>query len=363
MARSREPGPDRCRASRLRHPNRPAALRILTATSISLKPNMATRARRSWPTASRCRAAAGNIWSAVPIRSPATPITLPRTHRIRLSGWPPGTAPRSTAAAPPTARSTTWPRFTAAHPTMPLPSYARVTNLSNGYSIIVRVNDRGPYHGGRVMDVSSRVADVLDFKGVGTARVKVEYVGPAPMEGSDDSQLLASLRTDGSQANMIGYSAPVMMAAAQTETIFSFFSAAVARRRRRQPEPAPVEVASRPRTGARAAARTRARGGCRTSARGRDASTLLSAPRSAIRQPHVASSAAAVAPVRSRRQSQRSRRRGRRDFATPTCRHAAASARSPCQRGKSALLRPTLLRPLKPTPPDAFDRAEDQSPH
>src|SRR5271156_5988694 len=117
--------------------------------------------------------------------------------------------------------------LSAAHPTMPLPSYARVTNLGNGYSVIVRVNDRGPYHGGRVMDVSSRVAEVLDMKAMGTARVKVEYVGPAPMEGSDDSQLLASLRTDGSQANMIGYSAPVMMASAaaeQADTIWSFFS-------------------------------------------------------------------------------------------------------------------------------------------
>src|SRR5271163_4174488 len=114
--------------------------------------------------------------------------------------------------------------LSAAHPTMPLPSYARVTNLENGYSVIVRVNDRGPYHSGRVMDVSSRVADVLDMKAMGTAKVKVEYVGPAPMQGSDDSQLLASLRTDGSQANMIGYSAPVMMAAAPVETIFSFFS-------------------------------------------------------------------------------------------------------------------------------------------
>ena len=134
--------------------------------------------------------------------------------------------------------------FTAAHPTMPLPSYARVTNLSNGYSIIVRVNDRGPYHGGRVMDVSSRVAGVLDFKGAGTARIRVEYVGPAPMEGSDNSQLLASLRTDGSAANMIGYSAPVMMAAAPVETIFSFFSGRGGAAR--PPEPAPVEVAGRP---------------------------------------------------------------------------------------------------------------------
>jgi len=107
--------------------------------------------------------------------------------------------------------------LSAAHPTMPLPSYARVTNLTNGYSVIVRVNDRGPYHGGRVMDVSSRAADVLDFKGSGTARIKVDYVGPAPMEGSDDNELLASLRTDGSPASINGGSSffPVMVATQQ----------------------------------------------------------------------------------------------------------------------------------------------------
>jgi rare lipoprotein A len=132
--------------------------------------------------------------------------------------------------------------LSAAHPTMPLPSYARVTNLGNGYSVIVRVNDRGPYHGGRVMDVSSRVADVLDMKAMGTAKVKVDYVGPAPMEGSDDSQLLASLRTDGSPANMIGYSAPVMMASAaagQTDTIWSFFSGGGRGGQQAQPQPQP----------------------------------------------------------------------------------------------------------------------------
>jgi rare lipoprotein A len=133
--------------------------------------------------------------------------------------------------------------LSAAHPTMPLPSYARVTNLQNGYSVIVRVNDRGPYHAGRVMDVSSRVADVLDMKAMGTAKVKVDYVGAAPMEGSDDSQLLASLRTDGSPANMIGYSAPVMMAnaaAEQTNTIWSFFSGGVRGGQQPQPQPQPV---------------------------------------------------------------------------------------------------------------------------
>jgi rare lipoprotein A len=104
---------------------------------------------------------------------------------------------------------------TAAHPTMPLPSYARVTNLANGYSMIVRVNDRGPYHGGRVMDVSSRTADVLGFKGAGTAKIKVEYVGRAPLEGTDDNVLLASLRTDGSAARIDGYSGATMVADSQ----------------------------------------------------------------------------------------------------------------------------------------------------
>jgi rare lipoprotein A len=85
--------------------------------------------------------------------------------------------------------------LTAAHPTLPMPCYARVTNLANGKSLIVRVNDRGPYHGNRLMDVSSRAADLLEFKGNGVARVRVEYVGRAPLEGSDDRQLVATLRT------------------------------------------------------------------------------------------------------------------------------------------------------------------------
>lgn len=98
--------------------------------------------------------------------------------------------------------------ITAAHPTMPLPSYARVTNRKNGRSIIVRVNDRGPFHGGRVMDLSKRVADLLDFRRAGTAVIKVEYLRPASTAGSDDRQLLASLRTDGSPADLDGNSGP-----------------------------------------------------------------------------------------------------------------------------------------------------------
>src|SRR5436305_4477802 len=85
--------------------------------------------------------------------------------------------------------------LTAAHPTLPMPSYARVTNTSNGKSVILRVNDRGPYHGNRLIDVSNKAAELLEFKGNGVARVRVEYVGRAPLEGSDDTQLMATLRT------------------------------------------------------------------------------------------------------------------------------------------------------------------------
>jgi len=85
--------------------------------------------------------------------------------------------------------------LTAAHPTLPMPCYVRVTNLGNGKSLIVRVNDRGPYHGNRLIDVSHGAARLLDFKSSGVARVRVEYVGRAPLEGSDDRLLEATLRT------------------------------------------------------------------------------------------------------------------------------------------------------------------------
>lgn len=84
--------------------------------------------------------------------------------------------------------------LTAAHPTMPLPSYARVTNVTNGASVIVRVNDRGPYHDGRLIDLSQRAAQMLGYANVGTARVKVDYVGRAPLAGNDQSYLMASYR-------------------------------------------------------------------------------------------------------------------------------------------------------------------------
>jgi rare lipoprotein A len=92
--------------------------------------------------------------------------------------------------------------ISAAHPTMPLPSYARVTNLRNHYSMVVRVNDRGPFAANRIMDVSHKVAESLAFDRTGTAKVKVEYIANASLAGSDDSKLLATLRNDGVPASL-----------------------------------------------------------------------------------------------------------------------------------------------------------------
>ena len=99
-----------------------------------------------------------------------------------------------------------------AHPTLPLPSYVRVTNLRNGHSIIARVNDRGPYHSNRLVDVSQTVAEALNFKHLGTTRVQIDYVARAGLAGSDDRILLASLRTDGRPAQLDGRLGPIQVA-------------------------------------------------------------------------------------------------------------------------------------------------------
>ena len=77
--------------------------------------------------------------------------------------------------------------LTAAHTTLPLPSYVRVTNLENGHVLIVRVNDRGPFIGERIIDLSRKAAETLNMKDQGTARVRVQYIGPAPLndKGAD----------------------------------------------------------------------------------------------------------------------------------------------------------------------------------
>lgn len=74
-------------------------------------------------------------------------------------------------------------KVSAAHPTLPLPSMVRVTNLENGRSIVLRVNDRGPFVHNRIIDLSRAAADRLGFRNQGTAKVRVTYVGRAHLGG------------------------------------------------------------------------------------------------------------------------------------------------------------------------------------
>lgn len=71
--------------------------------------------------------------------------------------------------------------LSAAHPTLPLPSYAKVTNIATGKSVVVRINDRGPFVGTRIIDLSKRTADVLQFRSKGKANVRVQWIGNAPL--------------------------------------------------------------------------------------------------------------------------------------------------------------------------------------
>lgn len=84
--------------------------------------------------------------------------------------------------------------LTAAHATLPLPSYAKVSNLENGRSVVVRINDRGPFVDTRIIDMSRRSAEVLGFKPKGMAKVRVQYIGPAPL--NDQGQHLAAMNRE-----------------------------------------------------------------------------------------------------------------------------------------------------------------------
>lgn len=78
--------------------------------------------------------------------------------------------------------------LTAAHRTLQMPSLVRVTNLENGRSVVVRVNDRGPFARGRIIDVSSKAADLLGFKGRGTAKVRVETLPAESRRIAEDAK-------------------------------------------------------------------------------------------------------------------------------------------------------------------------------
>ena len=82
--------------------------------------------------------------------------------------------------------------MTAAHKTLPLPSYARVTNLDNGKSVVVRINDRGPFHPGRIIDLSYAAAVKLGYRDKGVARVEVKGLAGPYDDASERDGVLAS---------------------------------------------------------------------------------------------------------------------------------------------------------------------------
>jgi len=96
--------------------------------------------------------------------------------------------------------------MTAAHKTLPLPSIVEVTNLDNGRKLQVRVNDRGPFVGDRIIDMSYAAAQQLGFERKGLARVRVRYVGPAPLGGPDP--FLTYAKADQARRDPLAATAP-----------------------------------------------------------------------------------------------------------------------------------------------------------
>jgi rare lipoprotein A len=99
--------------------------------------------------------------------------------------------------------------LTAAHPTLPMPVNVRVTNLENGKALVLRVNDRGPFRRGRIIDVSAHAAQLLGFYGKGTAKVRVTYLARADLPGAP-----ADTMTETAVA-----AAPAVAAAVPTATV------------------------------------------------------------------------------------------------------------------------------------------------
>jgi rare lipoprotein A len=124
-------------------------------------------------------------------------------------------------------------KMTAAHPTLPIPSYARITSLDSGKSVVVRINDRGPFHSDRIVDVSYTAALKLGLLGKGSHQVEIERLFP------DDPTRIATVRRAAASAAQAA-PAPAEIAALMLEDRVAMDSAAVARA---QPEPAVKSVA------------------------------------------------------------------------------------------------------------------------
>lgn len=141
--------------------------------------------------------------------------------------------------------------MTAAHPTLPIPSYVRVTRVANGRSVIVRVNDRGPFHPGRVIDLSYTAAWKLGYVNAGSAPVDVELLTPEliaalPARRNSQTAAIASVATGAAPASTgaTQVSAVKPVAAPQATALPDTTAAAPA------PAETPVAVAQAPQTAA-----------------------------------------------------------------------------------------------------------------
>ena len=103
--------------------------------------------------------------------------------------------------------------MTAAHPSLPLPSLVQVINQQNGREIVVRVNDRGPFAGDRIMDLSERAANMLGFNVGQTAQIRVRYLGPAPVMQAPQSIASQAVQEE----EMTPFSAPPVQSVAYSE--------------------------------------------------------------------------------------------------------------------------------------------------
>ena len=146
--------------------------------------------RRAWPRARWCRlpalltllafALAGDAYLNLAVRF-GPPVPAPRG--VGLASWyGPGFYGHRTAAGV----LFTGGAMTAAHRSLPLGTRVRVTNLDNGRSVVVRVNDRGPFVSGRVIDLSPAAAKQLDMLRTGVARVKLEVLGSGSLASVND---------------------------------------------------------------------------------------------------------------------------------------------------------------------------------
>jgi peptidoglycan lytic transglycosylase len=106
--------------------------------------------------------------------------------------------------------------LTAAHPTLPLPSYVRVTNPRNGHALVLRVNDRGPYADNREIDLSWAAATLLEIAAPGLGYVRVDYLGPAPLDGNDDYERQALARQPWAGARVAYARSPAKALIAET---------------------------------------------------------------------------------------------------------------------------------------------------